>query len=40
MATRAAQFFGNGDGRLVRRAFPKGHVEIGVPVEVKEEERR
>ena len=36
MTQRASQFFGNGTGRLVRRAFPKGHVEVGTPVEVKD----
>jgi hypothetical protein len=37
MAQRASQFFGNGNGKLVRRAFPKGRVEVGVPVEVKDQ---
>lgn len=35
MAQRASQYFGNGNGRLVRRAYPKGNVEVGTPVEVK-----
>lgn len=37
MARRASPYFGDGNGRLVRRAFPKAHVEVGTPVEVKDE---
>jgi hypothetical protein len=36
MAVRASQFFGNGNGKLVRRAFPKAEVRVGDPIEVKD----
>jgi hypothetical protein len=35
VAQRASVYFGNGNGKLVRRAFPKADVRVGEPVEVR-----